>query len=90
MEFLHIGADTLILVVLGILGWFTKTKIAEYDEHIRRCAQIPKDTIVSKLEDMCEHMDGLHDKISKVGDAQVATDKQIAILIGRQIERDKA
>ena len=88
MEALHIGSDTFLLLIIGVLGWFARGKMSEYDDHLRSCNEIPKKTIVDRLDTLCDQIDTLGGTIVKVSEEQVKAAVQIAILVGRQTERD--
>lgn len=70
------------LAVLGVLWYVARTKVSKYDEHLENCAHIPKEQLVKTLENLGHW-------VEKVDGRLVETERQLNVLIGRQIERDK-
>lgn len=73
--------ETPELAVLGMLWYFARGKVKEYDEHLKTCNEIPKAVLLDRLNDLCERIDRHIDEQSKMS-------KQVNILVGRQMERD--
>lgn len=70
------------LVIGGVLV-FAALKFRRYDKHLKECEETPKKTIVEKI-------DALSTSVGHLATNQEEMGKQLNILVGRQIERDKA
>ena len=98
------GASAVLLTVSGVLITRgiaeklaeIKARRAAFEAHIKTCAEkdaageVAKQHIIEKLDGFGERMDGLHTKVVKLGESQERISKQVNILVGRQMERDRA
>lgn len=69
-------------IVIGAVLVFGALRFREYDKHLRECNESPKKTIVEKLNELAvdvRHLTANQEQMSK----------QVNILVGRQIERDR-
>jgi hypothetical protein len=70
-------------VVIGGVLVMVWLKLRTFQKHIEECDKTPKKTIVEKL-------DSLTETVKHLAANQEGMSTQLNILVGRQIERDKA
>lgn len=87
-ELFHGGTDSALLALIGVLVWVFKRQLKIYDKHLETCDQIPKSLIMTSLDTLSSRVDETHTALTNLVTGQTELTRQVAILVGRQAERD--
>ena len=71
------------LSLCGGAIWFARTRMQAYDEHLRECGKIPKESIIDRIDEVSSDVKTLHVEMREMG-------KGLQLLVGRQMERDRS
>lgn len=52
--------EGVLALLIAMLGWFLKRLINQVDEHVKKCDELPKSTIIEKLDNLSEKFSDAH------------------------------